>query len=343
MQIGEVIRNYRKENNMTQEEMAKRLGVTAPAVNKWENGNSLPDITLLAPIARLLHITLDTLLSFRDELTNEEINNYIYEADNRLKTESYEEAFQWAKGIMEEYPNCEQLIWQLAVVFDAHRLTDEISTPAQYDDYFKDCYIRVLNSEDENTRNHAADSLFGFYFRNEQYEKAEECLNYFSMQNPERKRKQAEIYSKTGKVQEAYKEYEELLFSGYQMMSMVFHNIYMLAMQDNNMEKAHMLVEKQKLLAKVFEFGEYHEISCQLELAVTEKDADMTIHTMKKMLESIGNICDFSKSSLYEHMEFKAPRVDFLTELEEKLREGFKDEETYGFLREDARWQELVK
>ena len=38
MQIGEVIRKYRKEQNMTQEQMAQRLGVTTPAVNKWENG-----------------------------------------------------------------------------------------------------------------------------------------------------------------------------------------------------------------------------------------------------------------------------------------------------------------
>lgn len=69
MKLGEVIRKYRKIKNMTQEEMANRLGVTAPAVNKWENGNSFPDITLLSPIARLLDISLDTLLSFQEELT----------------------------------------------------------------------------------------------------------------------------------------------------------------------------------------------------------------------------------------------------------------------------------
>jgi len=40
MQIGEVIRTYRKKLNLTQEEMANRLGVSAPAVNKWENGVS---------------------------------------------------------------------------------------------------------------------------------------------------------------------------------------------------------------------------------------------------------------------------------------------------------------
>ena len=40
MQIGNVIRRYRREKGMTQEEMANILGVTAPAVNKWENGVS---------------------------------------------------------------------------------------------------------------------------------------------------------------------------------------------------------------------------------------------------------------------------------------------------------------
>ena len=74
MQIGETIRRCRKSKNMTQEEMAGRLGVTAPAVNKWENGNSLPDITLLSPIARLLGISVDTLLSFRERLTPAEIS-----------------------------------------------------------------------------------------------------------------------------------------------------------------------------------------------------------------------------------------------------------------------------
>lgn len=99
MTIGAVIRKYRKVKNMTQEEMAGRLGVTAPAVNKWENGNSLPDIMLLAPIARLLDISLDELLSFRENLTADEIREIIYEADVKLKNTSYEEAFLWAKKI----------------------------------------------------------------------------------------------------------------------------------------------------------------------------------------------------------------------------------------------------
>ena len=41
MNIGSVIKKYIKELGYTQEEIANRLGVTTPAVNKWENGGSL--------------------------------------------------------------------------------------------------------------------------------------------------------------------------------------------------------------------------------------------------------------------------------------------------------------
>ncbi len=89
--------------------MAGRLGVTAPAVNKWENENSYPDITLLAPIARLLNISLDTLLLFHEDLTPEEINEIVREAkeinenhmeemkENLLKCFRNEESFGFLK------------------------------------------------------------------------------------------------------------------------------------------------------------------------------------------------------------------------------------------------------
>ena len=122
MEIGEIIRRCRKQKNLTQEEMANRLGVTAPAVNKWENGGSLPDITMLAPIARLLDITVDTLLSFRDNLTPEEINGIVRELDVMFEQKPYREVFAWAKKKLEEYPSCEQLIWQVALILDARRM-----------------------------------------------------------------------------------------------------------------------------------------------------------------------------------------------------------------------------
>ena len=62
MQIHEIIRTRLKALGLTQEQLAGKLGVSAPAVNKWERGNSYPDITLLPVLARTLRVDLNTLL-----------------------------------------------------------------------------------------------------------------------------------------------------------------------------------------------------------------------------------------------------------------------------------------
>jgi transcriptional regulator with XRE-family HTH domain len=129
MNIGNVIKKYRKESGFTQEEMANRLGVTTPAVNKWENGNSNPDIELLAPIARLLHISLDTLLSFHENLTDVEITELIQEMDKMFSAEGYEKTYQWAVNIIKDYPNCNMLIWQVAVMLDSRRIIGQCEHP----------------------------------------------------------------------------------------------------------------------------------------------------------------------------------------------------------------------
>ena len=342
MTIGKVIRKYRKLRNMTQEEMAGRLGVTAPAVNKWENEVSYPDIMMLAPIARLLGISLDTLLAFHEELTMEEITGLVSEADRRLKEEPYGEALRWAKEKLEQYPNCELLILNVAAIFDAWRTMEDIPDGDQYDGYFCSLYCRVLDSADEALRVKAADMLVSFYMRKKQYDKAEKYLDYFSIQNPERKRKQAQIYAETGRIKEAYKAYEELVFTDYQRTSMELQGIYMLAIWENDRKKAHMIADKQKELAKCFEMGKYYEISSGLDLATLEKDGDLVVALAKEMLSCVAQIGAFRKSPLYEHMDFKEVSGEFVGELKENLLKCFRDEESYGFLKDDERWQRLI-
>ena len=48
--IGENIRNYRRKQDLTQEEFAERLGVSYQSVSRWENGATYPDIELLHAI-----------------------------------------------------------------------------------------------------------------------------------------------------------------------------------------------------------------------------------------------------------------------------------------------------
>ena len=63
--IGLKIKELRKKKDMTQEKLAEYLNVSFQAVSKWENDTSLPDVTLLAPIARLLQTSVDAMLGYQ--------------------------------------------------------------------------------------------------------------------------------------------------------------------------------------------------------------------------------------------------------------------------------------
>ena len=62
MNFGKIIFDLRKKRNLTQEELAAELGVTAAAVSKWEKGYSLPDILMLCSLADFFQVTADELL-----------------------------------------------------------------------------------------------------------------------------------------------------------------------------------------------------------------------------------------------------------------------------------------
>ena len=62
MNIGTKIRELRRARDLTQDELAELLGVSYQAVSKWETGAACPDLSLIAPLARLFNVSADTLL-----------------------------------------------------------------------------------------------------------------------------------------------------------------------------------------------------------------------------------------------------------------------------------------
>lgn len=340
MRIGDTIRKYRKVSGMTQEEMANRLGVTAPAVNKWENNNTLPDVALLAPIARLLGITTDELLSFKDELTAEEINQFLLQIKKDLEEKDYYDVFLSAKALIQEYPNCESLIWQTAVILDAWQMAKKLPDKEIYEDTISGWYERCLHSENAQIRSQAADSLFHFYFRKEEYEKALQYTEFFSLENPERKLKEALVYSKTGRKEEAYRAYEELLFSWYQYIQMTLNNLRILYMEDDDHEMVNKLVGISSAAASIFETGRYNEVCFGLDVAAWEKDVTKTAQLMRDILDNLGTIGDFTKSKLYQHMTFKSAGPEFADGLRKELLKSLEDE-TFSYMQGNEYWEKL--
>lgn len=71
LKLGENLKKFRLQRELTQEQLADILGVSAQAVSRWENGTTYPDITLLPVIASYFEITLDELMGM-DSVKSEE-------------------------------------------------------------------------------------------------------------------------------------------------------------------------------------------------------------------------------------------------------------------------------
>lgn len=63
MTLGETIKHYRSQLNMSQIELGDKIGVSRQAVTKWETDTGIPDINNIKSLAKVFHISIDTLLS----------------------------------------------------------------------------------------------------------------------------------------------------------------------------------------------------------------------------------------------------------------------------------------
>lgn len=82
LKIGSFIANMRKEKKMTQEELARLLGVTNKTISRWENGNYMPDLSLLKPLSEALDISLNELLSGEKDINIQKANENIFNITN---------------------------------------------------------------------------------------------------------------------------------------------------------------------------------------------------------------------------------------------------------------------
>lgn len=73
--IGKFIAKRRKEQNLTQEELAVKLNITYKAVSKWECGKNLPDASIMLDLCNILKISVNELLSGEKVSNDKYVNN----------------------------------------------------------------------------------------------------------------------------------------------------------------------------------------------------------------------------------------------------------------------------
>ena len=340
MEIGAVIRKYRKEKEMTQEEMAGCLGVTASAVNKWENGNTLPDVALLAPVARLLGITTDTLLSYREKLTEREISATGEELRRCVEKKGLEAAFEFAENKIREYPNCGQLSLICAQILNGWCVIYGLEKSEEQEEKIFFLYEKALKDEAEAVREAAAMALMLMYMEKKEYRKAQEYLDKIGERKINRRQLQGNLYAAQEKREEAYAAYEKILFSCFYDMNGAFNGILSLALKEEDMDKAEKIADKQKHLASLMEMGKYMEISPELIMAVHDKDKHRFLKAFSCFENKDMDIHKFTESELYSHMDFYKEGAKELLEMFKRAMD--KDEEL-DFVRQEPEFQKICE
>lgn len=118
MKIGARLAELRRKKGLTQEQLAEKLGISAPAVSKWETDNSYPDITLLCPLARALDTNVDTLLQFEAGLTETEILEKVNAIIKTARQKGWEAGENEILILLRKYPGSIPLKFHAAVIWD---------------------------------------------------------------------------------------------------------------------------------------------------------------------------------------------------------------------------------
>ncbi|MGL9729389.1 helix-turn-helix domain-containing protein [Enterococcus sp. DIV0756] len=114
--IAENIARERKEKGVTQEELARFMGVSKASVSKWETGNSYPDVHFLPQLAAYFNISLDELMGYEPQLTDEEIRTLYTKLIDEFAAKPLDEMLERCRVIVKKYYACSSLLYQIAIL-----------------------------------------------------------------------------------------------------------------------------------------------------------------------------------------------------------------------------------
>lgn len=213
--IGNVICDLRKRRGMTQEQLAEAVGVSPPAVSKWETGASCPDVALLAPIARALDTDVNTLLSFTPTLSLDELPDVVKDVQ-QLAERDGAAAMDRILALTRRYPTDTQLRFQLASIamgFPPLYCWPEEVTEAAWD-FAEQGFAYVRQNGEKKLWPAATYMLAGLLLNRDKLDQAESLLDSLPVMPLASQTLYALLYQKRGQPEKAWEQARMQILSG---------------------------------------------------------------------------------------------------------------------------------
>ena len=362
MPIHTVIREKRKALEMTQEQVAERLGVSASAVNKWERGNTCPHIMILPALARLLETDVNTLLCFKGELTDQEMTRVCEDVVKEIKDSGFGAGFCLAEKRMREYPNCMKLLYSLNVTLEGSFILEQADLSGEeHERYQKKILARyefvAENAKDEQIRSSAAYMLAGKYIGQGRYERAEELLELMPERSADKRIMKSGILAAQGKRDEAARILEGKILGDINEVHLTLMKLLDIVMDEGDEEDAQKIAKIGQKTAELYELWGYNSILIPMELAVKKQDVRESVKYIREMLNIAKTPWKMPDSPLYRHIdkndkteeqggaesrERQDAKEQYGTRILPVLKKELQTSPRYDFLREDEEFLELI-
>lgn len=161
--IGQNIKQYRKENDLTQEQLAEIFGVTAQTISRWELGTAYPDITMLPVLANFFGVSTDTLLGVDISRKDDEIKAALEYNSTLHREGKHVESEAFVREKLKLYPDNAELTYQLAYALSQQTADNDEQIQAINNEIEMLCK-RAIHLDNGSWTTHAARQML--------------CLNY---------------------------------------------------------------------------------------------------------------------------------------------------------------------
>lgn len=348
MSMHTIIYEKRRALGLTQEQVAEALGVSAPAVHKWEKGCSYPDITLLPRLARLLKVDLNTLFCFRKTLTEQEVLDFLNDMAKEIKAEGPKAGIAFAESLMQEYPGCSALIEGAANVLQGSLILSQLSIEERQacQPYITSWYERAMDCEDEKVKRRAGFMTASQYLQNNELEKAQYILDRLPEQDLLNKNLlQADLFCRQKKPDEAVRLLQKNLLQAAHGILGIFWRLISAELETGNTDSANETARKAKTAADAFDFGGYTGLIGMETVLRETKNVPESLELLNQMLQAAAGPWEMHTSVLYDQLypqQEKDTQIHIGSKIIPQLLMMLETDPAYDFLRGEKAFQELL-
>ena len=169
--IGQNLKSFRKARNLTQEEVAKHLGISFQSISKWERNDGYPDITMLPVLAHYYGVTIDELIGMNELESAQALEEINKQWEENRSNNNHSANVQLMRDALKLYPNNALLLVQLSASLE--RLDGTESEKQEYLRQSIEVQEQIISyCDDSEVRGSVLFNIAHAYYRYGDYDKA---------------------------------------------------------------------------------------------------------------------------------------------------------------------------